>query len=102
MDSPPIYPIAGMLLYAIGLHAIFARSDLLRRIIATNTAASGVFIFLIGSAPVGPDGPDPVPQALVLTGIVISISVMAYALSLLRRLIGETGHPVVDDDDSPT
>ena len=98
-DAAPIFAVAGALILVVGLFGVFDRPDLLGKIIALNVAASGAFTFLIGSAPVDEGGgPDPVLQALVLTGIVISISVTAYALSLLRRVADEAGRTTLDDE----
>lgn len=100
-DHGALFAITGLLVFVIALHGIFHRPDLLGKIIATNVAASGVFAFLIGSAPGGVaegGGPDPVPQALVLTGIVISVALTAYALSLLHRILDETGEATLPED----
>jgi multicomponent Na+:H+ antiporter subunit C len=35
--------------------------------------------------------PDPVPQALVLTGIVVAVSATSLALALWQRLDGQDG-----------
>ena len=99
MSTGALFAVAGVLLFVVGLYGIFGRPDLLGKIIGTNIVASGAFAFLIGSAPKGADGPDPVPQALVLTGIVISVSITAYALSLLRRIVDETGEATLPEDD---
>ena len=40
---------------------------------------------------------DPLPQALILTAIVISFGVMAFAIALLRRAIAATRTDDVDD-----
>ncbi len=40
---------------------------------------------------------DPLPQALVLTAIVIGFGMMAYVLALALRATGETGNDRVDD-----
>ena len=48
---------------------------------------TGVFMLLISIAYRGPDvAPDPIPHALVLTGIVVAVSATALALALVRRL----------------
>jgi multicomponent Na+:H+ antiporter subunit C len=41
---------------------------------------------------------DPVPQALVLTGVVVAVSATALALALARRLFALTGHTALPDD----
>ena len=44
-----------------------------------------------------PDGADPVPQALVLTAIVISFGVTAFALVLFRRTYDVLGSDDIDE-----
>jgi multicomponent Na+:H+ antiporter subunit C len=85
----------------IGLHALVVRANLLRKIMALNVAGAGIFLLLVAIAHAsGADGPDPVPQALVLTGIVITVSVTAFALSLLRRFHESTGSTELADADA--
>lgn len=98
-DHSLIYATAGALLVAIGLRALFLRPHLFTKIIAANVAASGAFFLLVSMGPrQGSTHPDPVPQAMVLTGIVISVSITAYALALLRRMYDETGATVLPED----
>lgn len=95
-----IYPVAAAAIFAIGLHGLFAHRHLLRKIIAANLAASAVFLFLLGTtAPPQGASADAIPQALVLTGIVISVSVTAFALALLRRLFDGTGRADLGEDE---
>ena len=60
-------------------------------------AAGGL---MVGSAPLtdrpGPY-PDPLPQALVLTAIVISFGMTALVIVLTLRAVSERGHDRVDD-----
>lgn len=77
----------GALLFALGAVRLLLVDDLLRRVVCLNIAGSGVFLVLLTLAVRDPDTPpDPVLQALVLTGIVIAVSVTALALVLIRRL----------------
>ena len=41
---------------------------------------------------------DPLPQALVLTAIVIGFGMTAYLVALALRLLAETGSDAVDDN----
>jgi multicomponent Na+:H+ antiporter subunit C len=84
MSATLPYAAAGVLLFVLGLFGLFARRRALTRVVAANVAASGVFLVLVAAPGAVP--PDPVPQALVLTGIVIAVAVTAYAAALLRRL----------------
>ncbi len=85
-----LYGISACLIMAFGLRAVFLNDSLLQRIIALNVMGTGVFMMLITIAYRGPDAaPDPIPHALVLTGIVVAVSATALALTLLRRLTEE-------------
>jgi multicomponent K+:H+ antiporter subunit C len=48
-----------------------------------------------------PDPTDPLPQALVLTAIVIGFAMTAFSVVLALRTRGELGHDAVDDRDQP-
>lgn len=86
------FTMVGAALAAISAHAFFARRHPLRRLIALNVMGSGIFLILIGLARLHPGVlPDPVPHAMVLTGIVVAVSATAFALVLLRRL-ARLGH----------
>ena len=82
-----IYALAGVLLFSMGLSGLFFCAHWLRKILAVNLAGSGVFLILVALARRQDDAPpDPVPHALVLTGIVVAVSATAAALALYRRL----------------
>ena len=71
---------------------VFSRASLLRRVLAINIAGAGLFLVLIAVAYRGAENlPDPVPHALVLTGIVVAFSATALALALGRRLREHAG-----------
>lgn len=83
MLSPSlIYGLTGLLLFVMGLAGLLGCAELLRKILASNIMASGIFLFLITIAHGSGSLIDPVPQAMVLTGIVVSISSTAVALAL--------------------
>ncbi len=82
-----IYGLAGIALFSLGLRMAFSPIALLRRVLAINIAGAGLFLLLIAVAYRGFSLlPDPVPQALVLTGIVVAFGATALALALGRRL----------------
>lgn len=96
--SESVFIAAGAAVFLIGLYGLFALPDLLRKIVAANIATGGVFLILLAAARTAEQQTaDPVPQALVLTGIVISVSLTAFALSLLRRLVELTGSDRLDE-----
>jgi multicomponent Na+:H+ antiporter subunit C len=85
-----MYGLSGCLLVALGLRTTLLHASLLRRVLAINVMGAGVFMMLIAVAYRGLGvPPDPVPHALVLTGIVVAVSATALALALARRLHAE-------------
>lgn len=93
---PLLYALAGVALFALGLLHFVVRKHRIRRILALNLMGSGVFLVLIALAKRGTDGPDPVPQAMVLTGLVVAVSATAVALylaGLAREGNGSHGPP---------
>lgn len=88
-----VYGLTGCLFVALGLRTALLHASLLRRVLAINVMGAGVFMLLIAVAYRGPGmPPDPVPHALVLTGIVVAVSATALALALARRLRREHGN----------
>jgi multicomponent Na+:H+ antiporter subunit C len=82
-----IYGVAGICLFVIGLRGVLLHTAALARILAINVCGAGVFLLFVLLAYRGPGvSPDPVPHALVLTGIVVAVSATALALALARRL----------------
>jgi multicomponent Na+:H+ antiporter subunit C len=86
------YLAASVGLFAVGLHGLVVRQGLLRKVIALNVMGTAVFLLLVTIARRNADPePDPVPQAMVLTGIVVTVALTSFALALLRRLHAATG-----------
>ncbi|MCG6900982.1 MAG: NADH-quinone oxidoreductase subunit K [Gammaproteobacteria bacterium] len=82
-----LYALAGCVLLALGVRGALLHASVLLRIVAINIMGAGVFLLLIAVAYRGPGlAADPVPHALVLTGIVVAVSATALALALARRL----------------
>jgi multicomponent Na+:H+ antiporter subunit C len=99
MTVPQILYVSAFLLILIGLYSMITQRNMIRMIIGLNIADLGVNLFLVtigyvdkGSAPIfradaaAGTMVDPVPQALVLTSIVIGFGVTALALTLVMRL----------------
>lgn len=95
-EIPMVYALAGVLVLVRALYALFAQAHLMYKVVAGNMAASGVFLIITYSPRGGP--PDAVAQALVLTGIVVSVAVTAYAAALLVRLEQASGEPYLEHD----
>jgi multicomponent Na+:H+ antiporter subunit C len=88
MSTTMLYSLAGVVLFGMGVSTLIIHSHPLRKILAVNVMATGVFLILVATAyiPFGQGDIDPVPHAMVLTGIVVSVSVTALALILACRV----------------
>lgn len=99
MEAGALFRYTGVILFVVGMAGLLLVPHLLRRIMALNVMGSGVFLFLIATAYRGPhDAPDPVPHAMVLTGIVIAISLTGLAVALARRVHAESGETRLPED----
>jgi len=99
------YYIGAFGLIFIGLFIMLVKHNLIKVIIGLSILETGVNLFLVavgyiskGTAPIFSNSSieaermvDPVPQALVLTAIVIGVAVLALALSLAIRLYQHYG-----------
>ena len=86
MNIAFFYALTGVGLFTLGLYALIVYRHLLRKILAINVMGSGVFLVLVALAARTQGAPDPVPHAMVITGIVVAISATALALALMLRL----------------
>lgn len=102
MNTFTLYSIAAALLVGLGVHGLLVRRHLLRQIMALNVIAGGAFLLLISTAYRNQDQfADPVPQAMVLTGIVVAISATGFALALVRRISQHKDQDQTDPDEAP-
>jgi multicomponent Na+:H+ antiporter subunit C len=98
ISQDQIYGITAVILFCLGLHGVLTRPEILRKIIAVNLMGAAVFLLLVAIAWKNTDGVvDPVPHAMVLTGIVVAISATAFALGLARRLEALRRNPTRGD-----
>lgn len=86
-ETQILFGFTGALLFGLGLRSTMLHPLVLGRIIAFNISGLGLFLMFVSVAYRG-NGllPDAVPQALVLTGIVVAVSATAFALALARRI----------------
>lgn len=99
MSPAHFFALVGVGLFCLGLYALIVRAHLLRKILAVNVMGSGVFLVLAALAKrTGNAAPDPVPQAMVITGIVVAVAATAFALVLMLRLVAETGRAELPDE----
>lgn len=101
MSGSTIYGLTGAGLVAIGLFGLVTHASLLRKILAFNLLGAGVFL-LFGvvarrGAGAGLQG-DPVPQAMVITGLVVAFAATALAVVLVLRMFQMTGASTIAED----
>jgi multicomponent Na+:H+ antiporter subunit C len=87
--SATVFGLLGAVLAGIGLFGMLVRPEKLLRILAFNILGGGVFLVFGTVARRGAGagfGGDPVPQAIVLTGLVVAFAATALAVALVLRL----------------
>ena len=92
-----------LLVFMIGLYGVMSKNNLIKKIMGLTIMNGSIVLFFIsigykeaGLAPILEKGTtsgilgtilvDPLPQALMLTAIVIGISITALALALIVRI----------------
>ena len=86
MTSATLAGLVGAALVGLGLYGLIANAQPLRKILAFNLMGSGVFlVFGIVARKGAAAGlqSDPVPQAMVITGIVVAFAASALAVALV-------------------
>jgi multicomponent Na+:H+ antiporter subunit C len=97
-----------LILFLIGFWGILAKKNIIKKIFGLNMINSAVVIlFILEGSRAGEHAPiledhirnvvDPIPQALMLTAIVIGVCVTALALALAFRLYKATGSFDIDE-----
>ena len=98
-SSEIIFALAAVVVFCLGLYGLIAYAHLVRKIMAINIMGSAVFLFFGAIARRNFDeGSDPVPQAMVITGIVVAVAATAFALTLARRIHAETGQTQLPEE----
>jgi len=93
-----------LILFCVGIYGVMSKRNIIKMILGLIIAEHAVSLFFIlvayrrdGRAPIlSPDGPitqmvDPLPQAVVLTAIVIGLATTALLVALAMRLYGKYG-----------
>ena len=96
MSTTLLYMLGAVALFLIGLYGILRQEHLVRKLLGINIMGNGVFVLFIATAHRNAAVfPDPVPQAMVLTGIVVAVCATAFGLALVERVVRETGRAVL-------
>jgi multicomponent Na+:H+ antiporter subunit C len=101
MSAATVFGLCAAVAVGLGLYGLIANPQPLRKILAFNLLGSGVFLFFGVVARKGAVygiGGDPVPQALVITGIVVAFAATALSIALLLRLFQASGSATLHAD----
>ena len=92
------------LILMIGLYAVIAKRNLVKKLLGLSIFQSAVFLMYItmdkvegGTAPIIQEGvsnqifSNPLPQVLILTAIVVGVSTIALGLAIVVRIKEEFG-----------
>ena len=110
MTTATLYGFCAAGMIAIGLYGLVLHPTPLRKIISFNLLGSGTFLLFGIAARRGAAAgfpADPIPQAMVITGIVVAFAATALAVALLLRMLAAgaaTLDPVPshEQDDHPS
>ncbi|ACB84103.1 cation:proton antiporter subunit C [Natranaerobius thermophilus JW/NM-WN-LF] len=91
------YFLFAILLFLIGIYTMLTHPNLLKKVIGLNIMETSVFLLFVsggyvagGRAPIVTGNEEvyvnPLPHALILTGIVIAISITSLLLSLIVKI----------------
>lgn len=105
------YETGAIILFGIGFSILLLHNNLIKKIIGMNIMDTAIFLFFIAKGYIlGLDAPiiiginkgvqgyiNPVPSALMLTGIVVAVSTTAFALALTVKLYEGYGTIELDE-----
>ena len=105
------FEIGSIALFGIGFTILLLNSNLIKKIIGLNIMDTSIFLFFIAKGfIVGKEAPiitgsfkgvgsyiNPIPSALMLTGIVIAVSTTAFALTLTIKVHEKYGTVELDE-----
>ena len=102
MSTSVGFGFAAAVLIGIGLYGVIVHPQPLRKVVSFNVIGSGVFLLFGAIARRGstPEAyADPVPQALLITGIVVAFSASALAVMLILQLHERSGSTALEASD---
>ena len=101
MNVETLFALCACALVGIGLYGLITQPHPLRKLVAFNIMDSGVFVLFGALAKRGAAAgmaADPVPQALLITAIVVAFAATAVTVALLLRLIESTDTASLADE----
>jgi multicomponent Na+:H+ antiporter subunit C len=99
MSATTVFGLFSAVVVGLGLYGLITNPQPLRKLVAFNLLGSGVFMLfgvVARRGAAGEFGGDPVPQALVITGMVVAFAATALAVALLLRLFQVTGSATLE------
>jgi len=81
-----LYTLCAILLFAIGLLGFLLNSDFIRKLLGLNVMGIAIFMLLLAVASTYPYAVDPIPHAMVLTGIIVAAAGTALGLNLASKI----------------
>jgi multicomponent Na+:H+ antiporter subunit C len=100
-DAATLFGLCAAALVGVGTYGFIVNPQPLHKIVAFNVIGNGVFVLFGVIAYRGGAlgwGGDPVPQALLITGLVVAFSATALAVALLLRLFDAAGSATLATD----
>lgn len=102
--------IGAMILFVIGLYTVLTHPNLIKKIIGINIMETSIFLFFVSIgyvhdavAPIVDPATgeqlfvNPLPSAMILTGIVVAVTITAFALSLVVKIYKAYGTIELDE-----
>ena len=86
------YQTAAVILSGIGLTNLLLQRNLIKKIIGLNIMNSAIFLFLAAKGNI-----NPLPSVMALAGIVITLSLTAFALALTLKIYKDSGTLNIDE-----
>jgi multicomponent Na+:H+ antiporter subunit C len=97
-----------ILLMTVGLYGVMSKHNLVKKVMGLSLFQTGIFLFYLSlgkirgaAAPVVSETAtlysNPLPQALMLTAIVVSVSTLAVALAIIVNVKREYG--TIEEDE---
>ena len=99
-----LFGLLGAVLTGIGLFGLLVRPEPLLRILAFNLLGGGIFLVFGAVARRGAGAGfagDPVPQAIILTGIVVAFAATTLAVALVVRIATDEAPPATAQISGP-
>jgi multicomponent Na+:H+ antiporter subunit C len=99
------YEVAAIVLFGVGFAILLLHNNLIKKIIGMNIMDTAVFLFFIAKGYIkGAEAPiildvnsvttnyvNPIPTSLMLTGIVVAVSITAFALAITIKVYEHYG-----------